>query len=232
MNYYITGDTHGDFERVFDFCEFCTTTQEDDVLIVLGDAGINYFLDERDCWLKEELSLLPLTIFCVHGNHEERPYKISSYIEKEWNSGVVYYEKNYPNILFAKDGEIYNLNNKRTVVIGGAYSVDKYARLQSGRPWFDSEQPNEQIKAYVEEHLEKVDWKVDCVLSHTCPKKYEPREALMPGIKQWLIDKETEEWLDTIEKKLAYERWYFGHFHCNKNEGKAIILYKDIEGFR
>lgn len=37
----------------------------------------------------------------------------------------MYYEEKYPNILFAIDGEIYNLNSKKTLVIGGAYSVDK-----------------------------------------------------------------------------------------------------------
>lgn len=32
-------------------------------------------------------------------------------------------EKEYPNILFAKDGEIFNLNGLKTVAIGGAYSM-------------------------------------------------------------------------------------------------------------
>lgn len=35
---YITGDTHRDFERIFDFCEENGTTK-DDVLVILGDAG-------------------------------------------------------------------------------------------------------------------------------------------------------------------------------------------------
>lgn len=38
----------------------------------------------------------------------------------------------------------------KTVVIGGAYSVDKYARIYSIAPWFELEQPSEEIKAYVE----------------------------------------------------------------------------------
>ena len=231
MNYYITGDTHGNFERVFEFCDFCTTTQKEDVMIVLGDAGINYFLDERDKWLKDELSLLPVTLFCIHGNHEERPYNIPTYVEKEWNGGTVYYEEWYPNILFAKDGEIYNFNGRRTLVIGGAYSIDKHSRIRSGKPWFESEQPDEKIKANVEEKLQEANWEVDCVLSHTCPRRYEPVEEFMFGVKQWLVDKKTENWLDEIADKLTYEYWYFGHFHCNKQEGRARILYKDMERF-
>jgi len=67
MHYYITGDTHGDFSRIAEFCE-ANGTDTEDVMIILGDAGINYHLDARDIELKNELSNLPITLFCVHGN--------------------------------------------------------------------------------------------------------------------------------------------------------------------
>ena len=36
----LTGDTHGSFDRIEDFCvEYDTTTE--DTMIILGDAGIN-----------------------------------------------------------------------------------------------------------------------------------------------------------------------------------------------
>ncbi|MDR1771577.1 MAG: metallophosphoesterase [Hungatella sp.] len=38
---YITGDTHGQFKRVEAFCERFQTKRED-ILIILGDAGINF----------------------------------------------------------------------------------------------------------------------------------------------------------------------------------------------
>ena len=40
---YITGDTHRDFDRILEFCDAIGTSQEEDVMIVLGDAGINYY---------------------------------------------------------------------------------------------------------------------------------------------------------------------------------------------
>ena len=46
-------------------------------------------------------------------------------------------------------------------------------------------------------------WKVDIVLTHTTPLKYEPVETFLPGIEQSNVDKSTEEWLDTIEDRLA-----------------------------
>lgn len=44
---YITGDTHGDFAR-FTVFNAMTKLTEDDVMIVLGDAGLNYHRNEKD----------------------------------------------------------------------------------------------------------------------------------------------------------------------------------------
>lgn len=224
---FLTGDTHGDFDRIFAFCEENGTT-EDDVLIILGDAGINFYLDERDEQLKQELSALPVTLFCIHGNHEERPYEIDSYEEQAWHGGIVYTEPEYPNLLFAKDGEIYDLNGRRVLVIGGAYSIDRDYRLMWHLPWFPTEQPDAEIKQYVEEQLAKAGWAVDDVLTHTAPLSYEPTWAFLPGIDQSRVDKSTEEWLDSIEQKLHYENWYLGHYHVSDRQGRVSILYEEF----
>jgi len=99
---YITGDTHGKFERIEQFCGKFKTSRED-ILIILGDAGINFFGWVKDHVKKEFLETLPITFFCVHGNHEQRPQTIESYREKLWRGGVVYYEEEYSDLLFAKD---------------------------------------------------------------------------------------------------------------------------------
>lgn len=224
---YVTGDTHREFDRIFEFCQENGTTTED-ILIILGDAGINYCLDASDRDLKWELSTLEVTIFCIHGNHEERPSLIDGYEEKLWRGGVVYYEEEFPNLLFAKDGEIFDFDGIRTLVIGGAYSVDKYARIFGNAPWFASEQPSEEIKDYVERQLEKALWQVDCVLTHTAPKRYEPTWAFLPALDQSRVDKTTEEWLDSIERRLSYSSWYCGHYHVDSQEGPVRVMYEDI----
>lgn len=224
---YITGDTHGDFGRINDFCAENETTL-DDILVILGDAGVNYELDESDRILKEELATLPITLFCIHGNHEERPFMIDTYEETGWHGGVVYREAEFPNLLFAKDGEIYDLDGKSAVVIGGAYSVDKYYRLRNGLPWFETEQPSDEIMAYVEEQLEKADWRVDYVFTHTSPRQYEPVWAFLPNVDASTVDTATEEWLDTIERRLDYDEWYCGHFHVDSQEGPVRILFTDV----
>jgi 3-oxoacid CoA-transferase subunit A len=126
---FLTGDTHRDFGRIFDFCEKMKTTKED-ILIILGDAGINWVDKNKDNKRKRNLQEnLPITLFCIHGNHENRPTNIPTYKEVPFHRGIAYIEEEYPNIIFAKDGEIYDFNNKKCLVIGGAYSVDKGYRL-------------------------------------------------------------------------------------------------------
>lgn len=227
---YITGDTHGDFQRIHDFCIRFKTTKND-VMIILGDAGINFSGGIKDKVRKDYISQIPITLFCIHGNHEQRPSTISSYNEKEWNGGIVYVEENYPNILFAKDGEIFCLNGLKTIVIGGAYSIDKDLRLTYGYGWWADEQPSDGIKCYVEKQLSDNEWKIDVVLSHTIPLKYEPVEVFIPGIDQSKVDKSTEQWLDNIEKRLDYKKWFCGHYHTEKKIDKLEIMFENIDVF-
>ena len=224
---FITGDTHRDFHRVIALCNQQNTTT-DDILIILGDAGINYYGANKDKSLKGELSKLPITLFCIHGNHEQRPEIIPTYTQKEWHGGTVYVEPKFPNILFAKDGEVFDIDDNSFITIGGAYSIDKYYRLDNGWGWWDDEQPSEKVKGYVELCLHGIDWKVDYVLSHTCPLRYEPTEVFLDFVDQSSVDKSTEEWLDDIEIKLDYGRWYCGHYHTDKTIDKMRFFFNDF----
>ena len=226
MAVYLTGDTHGRFKRIRSFCRRMELT-EDDVVVVLGDAGLNYFLDERDNRAKRRLAMLPNKFLFIHGNHEERPFNVPGYHEAAAFGGAVFVEDDYPNILFAKDGEVYDLDGTRCIAIGGAYSVDKDYRLMCGWHWFASEQPDNEIKARVEATLDAVGWDVDVVLSHTVPLRYEPVEAFMSGVDQSKVDKSTEEWLGRIEARLSYRRWYAGHYHIQKQIDRLRIMFED-----
>lgn len=193
---YITGDTHGSFERVENFCQRFNT-KNDDIMIILGDAGINFSGPRYDRLKKRQLEELPITIFAIHGNHEQRPFTIESYKEQVWNGGMVYYEEEFPSILFAKDGEVYNLNGLKTIVMGGAYSIDKAYRLAYGYGWWEDE----------------------------------PVEVFMSGVDQSKVDKSTENWLDKIEDRLSYKKWYCGHYHTEKKIDNLEIMFENFDEF-
>jgi len=227
---YITGDTHGEFSRFKSFCERFATSAKD-TMIVLGDAGLNFYLDARDTKKKDYVATLPITFFFIHGNHEERPYLCEGYEEADYRGGRVYINRRYPNQIFAKDGEIFDFDGKKTAVIGGAYSVDKEYRLSHGWPWFASEQPDAEIKRRAEEKLAAAGWKVDCVLTHTAPIEREPRHMFLSGIDQTKVDKTTELFLQTIANRLEFDRWYFGHYHGEWHAGRYRMLFTEIEEF-
>jgi len=223
-----TGDTHGDFKRVGALCDKLNTTAAD-TLIILGDAGINYVGGAKEYWFKHKLSEhLPIGLLCIHGNHERRPESMGSYKEVEWNGGIVYAEPQFPNLRFAKDGEIYDIAGKKCIAIGGAYSVDKPFRLAEGWHWFADEQPSPEIKTRVEQRLAAENWQVDVVLSHTCPLKHEPRETFIAGVDQSGVDKSTEIWLDSIEERLSYKKWLCGHYHTSKVIDRMRFMFEDF----
>lgn len=224
---YLTGDTHGDFYRVAAFCDI-QNTSSDDVLIILGDAGLNYHKPVFAAHVKKQVAALPITLLCIHGNHEARPQTISTYHESPWHDGTVLVEDDYPNILFAIDGEVYDLDGKQAIVIGGAYSVDKDYRLMRGMNWFADEQPSDEIKRRVEQRISELGNRVDIVLSHTCPYRYEPREAFLSMIDQASVDTSTEQWLDTIEGKLNYDAWFCGHWHTDKAIDKMHFMFNSV----
>ena len=227
--FYLTGDTHRDFDRLEEFLYYADGADED-VLIILGDVGINYHGHIADYALKQELNELPITLFCIYGNHEIRPENIDSYEITEWNGGRAFWEPEFPNLIFAIDGEIYDLDGLRCIVIGGANSIDKHMRTP-GVDWWEDEQPSDDIMRRVEDRLEAENWKIDVVFSHTCPYKYLPYLVYIPPVQNQSssIDNTTELWLDKIEDKLTYSRWYCGHFHTDAIIDKVYIMY---QGFR
>lgn len=224
---YITGDTHGNFQRIKEFCQEQQTTTND-YLIILGDAGINYF-GTPDNKLKEELTKIPITFLCVYGNHEERPENIKTYQEINLFDGIMYQEKNYPNLLFFKDSEIYTILNKKVLVIGGAFSINKDLMIERGYKWFKDEQPSELIKKQTLNNLKENNYQVDYILSHTCPYKYLPYEMFYVGVNQDKVDQSTEKFLDLIEELTDYHKWYCGHFHTDKVVDKMNFMF---EGYK
>lgn len=223
---FFTGDIHGAVNGIEEFCNKVHPTTED-TIVLLGDVGANYYKGRRDKLVKEYLNDLGPKLLCVHGNHEMRPSLLLGYIETQWQGGAAWAQPQYPNLIFAKDGEIYTLGDLRYLIIGGAYSVDKYYRLENHWGWWPDEQPSAETKAYVEQQIREKDF--DIVLSHTCPFKYEPTEMFLGFVDQSTVDDSTERWLDKIEESIDYKAWFCGHWHTDKRIDKMHFLFNTFE---
>jgi len=224
---FLTGDTHADFGKLWRLHKQYNTTK-DDIIIILGDSGLNYMSGGVARITKENLSRLPLTVVCIHGNHEQRPECIPTYNEIKWCEGVAMIEDKYPSLVFLKDGETYYINGKSFFVMGGAYSPDKEYRLAHNYPWYENEQPSENLKASVKAKLSQEKKNVDFVLTHTCPYSCIPFDSLQSNTGYEKIDYSTEFWLDEIKAMISYHCWYCGHYHIDLDSTDCRFLYDRV----
>ena len=233
--WYLGSDLHGDWRLVRNWVvNELSTPRDESALILLGDVGANYYGDNRDKYFKQALNKLNIQIYCLRGNHEMRikdtlNYKDYSYARSNEAQGWVYTEMEYPNIHYFSDfGGYYMFNNHATLIIPGAYSVDKDYRLRNGWNWFANEQLNERERTHLSLLAHDIDF--DYILAHTCPYSWEPyiNDLFLSGINQNQIDKTTEKFLDNILDDCSYKHFYFGHFHDDRDipEVKATMLYK------
>lgn len=236
---YVTGDKHGDYKEVERWCLKWNTTK-DDLLIVLGDNGVNYWGPHKDKKIKNYLSTLPITFFMIKGNHDQRPspklYHVAPEDHHPLVRGSYLYEPDYPSLLFSAMYGKYEFFVddawKTAFVLGGAYSADKWYRLDmqaSGYPqyrWFQDEQMTSwEMK---EAHDMICDVEPSFILSHTCPFRYIPRDMFLPMVDQSTVDDTMEHWMDTIENDVPYERWYCGHWHTDRTVDNVRYMYHDI----
>lgn len=243
--YFLTGDTHTKVaERLAHIPDDPTTPPEETAIIILGDAGFNFWLNTTDIKAKREANKYGYKIYCVRGNHEARPENIDSMetVFDEDVCGPVFMENEFPNIRYFKDGGIYDINGHKTLVIGGAYSVDKWYRLnraglteETNDPaksgWFNNEllTEDEMLKIASVTFGEQFDF----VFSHTCPLSWEPQDLFLSFIDQSTVDKSMEQWLDVIKDNIDWGIYCFGHYHVDRLERPHVEQFymecKDID---
>ena len=232
-NFLITGDTHSKvaerLERIKTFAP--EYVPEETGIIILGDAGFNYWLNNTDKKNKEKSAAFGYTIYCLRGNHEERPENLGYDLETDENvGGLVYADPHCSNIKYLLDGNIYQINGFKCLAIGGAYSVDKWYRLQraamngqSFSGWFEDEQLNDWEKNAIFNQIKGEHF--EFVFPHTAPFSWEPTDLFLSGIDQSHVDKSMEEWLEEVKNNIYWDTWCFGHYHADRLEMPYVEQY-------
>lgn len=228
-NWLVTGDTH---RHILERLRAIPSTYkpEETGLIILGDVGINWCLDKRDDKLKELIEETGYHLYCIRGNHDAPPNEVEGLkvVIEEDSYNIYLREPRFPHINYLIDGNIYQFGNFSALALGGAYSVDSFYRRINGYTWFKGEQISAEERNEIQEGL--LDKKVDFVLSHTCPKSFQPIDLFMNCISQKSVDSSMELWMDYIKETFEWKYWLFGHYHDDRIERPCVeLFYKNIE---
>ena len=214
---YLTGDTHGDI----DYPKLLKLKEKklsyDDYLIICGDAGI--------CWSiydsRRFLSLykdIGCTILFIDGNHEN--FDMLNGLPLVEYKGALMHQVD-EHIFHILRGEILTLEGKTFFCLGGACSIDKMYRTPH-ISWWPEEEINKHDIDNAIANLEKVNNKVDYVITHCVDTK--------TVMKYFYFRRDIcTDQLMFIDKVVDYKHWFFAHYHFDRKiNDKKTCLYQDI----
>ena len=222
MIMYLIGDTHGnsnnDGEKIKKIPKL-----KDILVIILGDFGfINIIEDKNEKEWFDFFQKLPFKLCFIDGNHENFE-RLKKFPEIEFYNGTAGFIHNC--VYHLKRGQIYIINNKKILTIGGASSIDKNNRIINVSWWKDEEITYLEEKITLE-NLDKHKWEVDYVLTHTLPGKIIKDNLDFYNIKE---DANTKFFDNLIYSGMKFKKWYCGHFHIDKNiTNKFQVVYNNI----
>lgn len=210
---YLTGDTHGTIEigklSRANLAVERVEPGEGDFVIILGDFGLVFAPDgqsaEERWWLKW-LDEKPWITLFVDGNHENFA-RLNALPEEEWRGGRVH--RVSESVLHLMRGQIFEIDSRSFFTMGGAASHDRQFRKE-GRSWWPEELPSEEELARADAALDGCGRRVDYVLTHCAPTLVQGR------INPTFLPDRLTEYLQHVRDTTAFHRWYFGHYHVDR----------------
>lgn len=245
---YITGDCHRNYERfnksVFPEQEEMT---KDDYVIICGDFGGVWHKDtesREEIMLMDWLDCKPFTTLFVDGNHENFD-RLYNYPVEEWHGGKVHRIRE--SVIHLMRGQVFDIDGKKIFTFGGASSHDidggilepdapnfkkRKKELDEGWlpyrinhvSWWKQELPTEEEMEEGRRNLEANGNRVDFIVSHCCSTSTQ----FLVGGTSFKRDILTD-YLEEVRQKVRFKKWFFGHYHDNRNVNtEEILLYEQL----
>lgn len=220
---YITGDFHSsiDGHRIKKENFHYEGLSKADYILNCGDFGFVWNGNEKDDKELNILNDLPVTLLFVDGNHENFD-ALKKYPITFWNGGRVQFIREH--IIHLMRGETYTIEGKRYFTFGGGTSIDRARRVE-GVSWWKEEIPSDEEFMHGLDTLNKCDWEVDYVITHTAPS------SMISKIAPYIGKDVLNNYLEIVKEQLSYKHWYFGHYHkdIDLDEKHSLLYYSFVE---
>lgn len=220
--FFVTGDTHMNIDiKKLNKKNFPTQRNltKDDYLIVCGDFGMVWSNSAEEMYWRKWLHERNYTTLWVDGNHENFDL-LEEFPVEEWNGGKVQFINE--SIIHLMRGQVYNINGVKFFTMGGASSTDKESRRE-GKSWWKQELPTYAEIDEAIENLNKHNWEVDYVITHTTSNR------MMTEALKFVREKESiNKFFDMLHGTLKYKEWYFGHFHEDRWYSNHRLIFNDV----
>lgn len=201
---YITGDTHGDLSR-FE-TKAMRRLKKQDTLIICGDFGFIWDGSAAEQKVLKKLGRKKYTVAFLDGRHENYTL-LKDYPTSDWNGGRVQIISG--RLIHLMRGEIYTIEGKTFLTIGGGESPDHDLRAIAGTFW-EEEIPSAADMANAMAHLRERDNRVDYILTHEPSGKgsgYLSLGTPLNGVNLLF---------NPLEDTAHFTRWYFGCLHIDR----------------
>ena len=220
---YITGDTHipEDINKLSTkrFPEAQNMTSNDYVIICGDFGGVWNGKNEERYWIKWLYDKKFITLF-VDGNHENHQMLNDNYPVVEMFGGKTHQVND--KLFHLMRGEIFCIDGHKIFAMGGAESHDKEHRKE-GISWWPQEMPSEREYDSAVQNLKTVNWEMDYVITHCAPSLIQKEVA-----ENYPPNKLTD-FLQNVAEKLHYKKWFFGHYHIDRNiDERHICVFQKI----
>lgn len=239
MTILITGDTHGkhDIQKLIDLDARKILTEKD-IVIIAGDFALlkNPVPDSTIYQRNEELLSIynnfAWTTLFIDGNHENfdllRTLPIEQNNSKYKNMGRIIDNKLY----HLRRGYIYTIDNIKILTIGGATSIDRWAReliqTDNNKLWWEEENISKEDRRIVCKSLVDNGFsnKIDYVITHCLPSSILPLVYIGSGIEKYDYN---NIFLEEVREQIEFKHWYCGHYHKDlKLNDKFTCTYNEF----
>lgn len=215
---YITGDMHGDFDRLDSI-----KLKKGDTLIICGDFGFIWDGSAREEKILKQLGKKKFNICFLDGTHE------NFNLLDEYEVGVFCGGKAHNisgNLFHLMRGQIYSIEKQTFFAMGGGESPDIDMLFDNGA-WSRREFPTSEELAEGAENMEKVGCKVDYIVTHEPPSKIKSFLKLKSELPARITG--LNAYFDEMSNACQYKRWFFGSMHIDKHLSTThIAVYKKV----